>query len=92
VYTFSVHKKDAHHHPARVGIRELRSNLSRYLQRAQDGQVIEVTSRDAVVAELRPVAQPKRGASRKPGALKGRIRIGPDFDTLPPELIDAFER
>ena len=90
MYTFCVHKKKSPRGVTRVGIRDLRSNLSNYLRRAHDGQVIQVTSRDEVVAELHP-AFPAQDARRKPGTLKGKIRMAPDFDTLPEELIEAFE-
>ena len=41
-----------------------------------------------------PVDPPDRscgGADRTPGALKGRIRMAPDFDTLPEEMLAAME-
>jgi len=91
VYTWRVHKGKPQKRKTRVGIRALRSNLSSYIKRAHNGQVIEVTSREEVVAELRPPVSIFNEARRKPGALKGRIRIAPDFDKLPADLIDAFE-
>lgn len=39
----------------RVGVRELRDNLSRYLRRVKEGDRIEVTDRGAAVALLLPV-------------------------------------
>lgn len=91
MYTPCVHKRKPRERKTRVGIRDLRSNLSGYIKRAHDGQIIEVTSRDEVVAELRPAFPAFKKSRRKPGALKGRIRIAPDFDRLPAELIDAFD-
>lgn len=91
MYTGSVHKRKAHRRKTRVGIRDLRSNLSGYVKRAHSGQIIEVTSRDEVVAELHPAVPTLKESRRKPGTLKGRIKIAPDFDQLPAELIDAFE-
>ncbi|MFA5505537.1 MAG: type II toxin-antitoxin system prevent-host-death family antitoxin [Vulcanimicrobiota bacterium] len=38
----------------KVGIRELKDNLSAYLRKVATGQVINVTDRGRVVAELRP--------------------------------------
>ena len=43
-----------HDHPDRVGVRELRQNLSVYLRRVKDGETLEVTERGLPVAELRP--------------------------------------
>ncbi len=39
----------------RVGVRELRQNLSVYLRRVKDGEALEVTERGETVAELVPV-------------------------------------
>jgi antitoxin (DNA-binding transcriptional repressor) of toxin-antitoxin stability system len=91
VYTLCVHIRKSHQRKTRVGIRDFRSNLSGYIKRAHDGQIIELTSRDEVVAELHPATDILEEVRRKPGALKGKIRIAPDFDELPSELIDAFE-
>lgn len=62
-----------------------------FLQRAHNGEVIVVTARDKQVAEIHPPAEWVQPARRKPGALKGRITIGPDFNSLPEELVEAFE-
>ena len=40
--------------PSRVGVRELRQNLSIYLDRVKDGESLEVTERGHVVARLSP--------------------------------------
>lgn len=40
--------------PARVGVRELRQNLSVYLRRVKDGESLEVTERGVPVARLEP--------------------------------------
>lgn len=39
----------------RVGIRELRGQLSAYVERVKAGETILITDRGALVAELRPV-------------------------------------
>lgn len=43
--------------PARVGVRELRQNLSVYLDRVKNGETLEVTERGRPVALLRPRVQ-----------------------------------
>ncbi len=56
----------------RVGIRELRQNLSVYLQRVTQGQRLEVTDRGRVVAVLAP-----SGGLQTPGerlVAQGRAR------------------
>ncbi len=42
--------------PARVGVRELRQNLSVYLDRVKDGETLDVTEHGHPVAQLRPIA------------------------------------
>ena len=46
----------------KVGVRELRQNLSVYLRRVKDGEELEVTERSRVVARLVP-------ATEKPGSI-----------------------
>lgn len=70
----------------RVGVRELRGKLSGYLRQARQGASFLVVSHGEVVAELRPAGSPAR-ADRQPGRLRGQIRMAPDFDTLPPDLL-----
>lgn len=74
----------------RVGVRELRGNLSGYLRQARHGTSVLVVSRGEVVAEIRPPAAALRPA-RTPGALKGRIRMAPDFDAADLALLAALE-
>lgn len=42
----------------RVGVRELRQNLSVYLRRVVDGETLEVTERGRPVALLTPLPEP----------------------------------
>ena len=85
MYTICVHKE-----ATRVGVRDLRANLSGLLRKVRHGATLIVMSRDQVVAEIRPPSGTVRGA-RKLGLLKGRIRMAPDFDELPPDILDAME-
>jgi antitoxin (DNA-binding transcriptional repressor) of toxin-antitoxin stability system len=76
--------------PQRVGVREFRGNLTGFLRQARHGHSFLVMSRDQVVAEVRPPPEVER-PRRRPGALRGRIRMAPDFDTLPPDVLAAME-
>ncbi|MGH8907166.1 MAG: type II toxin-antitoxin system Phd/YefM family antitoxin [Egibacteraceae bacterium] len=70
-----------------VNVQEAKTHLSRLLDRVEQGEEI-VFARNG-----RPVARliPERGAARTPGRLRGRIRIGDDFDDpLPPDILTAF--
>ncbi len=72
-----------------VSVYDAKTNLSRLLDRAAGGEEIVITRNGRPVARLvaaTPVRKP-----RKLGLLKGRIRMGNDFDTLPGDVLDAFE-
>jgi prevent-host-death family protein len=44
--------------PARVGVRELRQNLSVYLRRVEAGEALQVTDHGRPVANLEPIRVP----------------------------------
>ena len=46
-------------HMERVGVRELKASLSRYLARVREGETIEVTDRGRPVARIVPVGIPE---------------------------------
>jgi prevent-host-death family protein len=48
----------------RVGVRELRQNLSVYLRRVRRGEALEVTERGRPVAVLQPLAAPSDAIAR----------------------------
>jgi antitoxin (DNA-binding transcriptional repressor) of toxin-antitoxin stability system len=81
---------DNHAPPARVGVREFRENMTRFLRQARQGTSFLITSHDEVVAEIRPPPQAQR-SPRQPGALRGKIRMAADFDTLPADVLAAME-
>ncbi len=69
-------------HMERVGIREMRQNLSRYAQRARGGESFVITDRGSEVARLVPAAThasaidrlvAERGARRGHGSLLDAI-------------------
>lgn len=74
----------------RIGLREFRANMSGFLRQAHAGSTFLVTSRDEVLAELRPPSRSAR-PRRQPGALRGQIRMADDSDVLPPDVIAAME-
>ncbi|MBD0273144.1 MAG: prevent-host-death protein [Acetobacteraceae bacterium] len=76
--------------PRRVGVREFRADLAGFLRQARRGASFLITSRDQALAELRPPPEAER-PRRRPGALRGKIRMAPDFDTLPPDVLAAME-
>lgn len=68
-------------------VRDAKTHLSRLLDRVARGEEIVIAKRGRPVAKLVRVA----GEPRKPGRLKGRIRIDPGFDEpLPGALLAVF--
>lgn len=63
----------------KVGIRELKNSLSRYVRQAEAGDVVLVTDRGRVVAELRPPGHGEVRTDIHPGLLemerKGLVRL-----------------
>ena len=70
-----------------VNVHEAKTHLSRLLDRVSRGEEIMIARDGHPVAKLIAV----RPRERKPGRLRGRIRIGKDFDApLPKALAKAF--
>jgi antitoxin (DNA-binding transcriptional repressor) of toxin-antitoxin stability system len=69
-------------------ITEAKAELSALIERVQKGEQIVMAKAGKPVAVLHACSGP--GRKRTPGALRGRIRIGPDFDELPADIAEAF--
>ncbi len=78
-----------------VGLRELKNRLSEYVRRVRAGEVVLVTDRGEVVAELRRPGLSLRDDEIEPGLLelasRGLARLGgpnsPDlYPAMPPAL------
>jgi len=74
--------------PQTVNFREFRENLAGFLRQAQQGTEFIVTSRGETLARIGPPGGLK---PRPMGLLKGQIRMAPDFDDTPADLIAAME-
>ncbi|MDA2930767.1 type II toxin-antitoxin system Phd/YefM family antitoxin [Acidobacteria bacterium AH-259-O06] len=71
-----------------VNVHEAKTHLSRVLERVAKGEEIVIAKNGRPIAKLVPI----RNRPRQPGRLKGRIRMGPDFDErLPDSIIRAFQ-
>ncbi len=68
----------------RVGVRDLRGNLSFYLHQARQGMSFLVMSHGEAVAELRPPEPVERPRRRR-----GPSRMDADFTKLPPDILAA---
>ncbi len=69
-----------------VNVAEAKAKLSDLVERAAAGEDIVIAKNGRPRVRLVPV--PVRTEPRKPGALKGQIWFGPDFDD---DLTEMFE-
>ena len=70
-----------------VNVHEAKTHLSRLLERVAGGEEILIARNGQPIAKLVAVSAPQR----KPGRLKGKIRIGENFDApLPASIARAF--
>jgi prevent-host-death family protein len=74
----------------KVNIHEAKTQFSRLVDLAAGGEEVIIAKAGKAIARLVPY-QPK-GVVRRPGSMRGKIRIKKNFDaTLPKELLNAFE-
>lgn len=78
--------------PKVVNIREAKAQFSGLIANVEAGEEIVITRGGKPVAKIVPIERnSKRRLDRRPGFLKGKIRIGPRFyDPLPEEILKAF--
>jgi prevent-host-death family protein len=69
-------------------ITDAKSHFSELIAEVQQGEEIVIGKAGQPVAKLIPFSLPK--IKRKPGALKGKIKISDDFDELPEDIAAAF--
>ena len=74
-----------------INMHEAKSQLSQLGERAWAGEKIVIAKAGKPYLDLTPHHPDRTAKARKPGKLKGRIRISPAFDQTPQEIIDAFE-
>lgn len=73
-----------------VNIHEAKTNFSKLIDAVGQGEEIVIAKAGKPTARLVPIGGQK--PARKPGALKGKMRITDDFDApLPDDLQAAFE-
>ncbi len=74
----------------KVDVSAARTQLSQLINRAIAGQEVIITRHGRPVAKL--VGAQTMSAPRKLGLMRGKIRIGEDFDApLPEALLGSFE-
>jgi prevent-host-death family protein len=73
-----------------VNIHQAKTNLSKLIEAVAQGEEIIIAKAGKPAAKLIPIIQQK--PQRKPGALKGKIKITADFNApLPNDMLDDFE-
>ncbi len=73
-----------------VNIHEAKTQLSRLLNRAVNGEEIVIAKAGRAMVKLVPVSG--AASTRKPGMDAGKVWISDDFDgPLPDEILDGFE-
>jgi prevent-host-death family protein len=73
-----------------INIHQAKTQLSRLVERVAGGEEIIIAKAGKPVARLVPYAP--RGTARRPGAMRGKIRIKKNFDEpLPKEILESFK-
>jgi antitoxin (DNA-binding transcriptional repressor) of toxin-antitoxin stability system len=73
-----------------VTIHKAKTELSRLIEKACRGEEIVIARGKTPVVRLVAIGDKK--GQRKPGALRGKLKVGPEFfEPLPPEELDAWE-
>ncbi len=71
-----------------ANIHEAKTHLSQLLAAVEAGQEVIIARNGKPVARLVPYRTEHK--QRRPGGLKGKIRIAADFDETPQELTETF--
>jgi len=71
-----------------ANISEAKAQLSALVERVMAGQEVIIGKAGKPVAKL--VRYELTEKPRKPGALRGKIKIADDFDELPDDIAEAF--
>jgi prevent-host-death family protein len=73
-----------------VNIHDAKTQFSRLVEAASAGEEIIIAKAGKPAAKLVPISADR--PTRKPGRLKGKLRIAADFDApLPADIQSAFE-
>ena len=71
-----------------TNISEAKTQLSALIKKVMAGQEVIIGKAGKPVAKL--VRYERSEKPRQPGALRGKIKIGEDFDELPMDIAKAF--
>jgi len=72
-----------------VTIHQAKTNLSRLIEKASEGEEVIIARGAKPVARLVPI---EVKGKRQPGSLKGKLRVGPEFfEPLPESELSSWE-
>lgn len=71
-----------------TNISEAKAQLSSLIEKVMKGQEVIIGKAGKPVAKL--VRYERSEEPRRPGALRGKIKISDDFDRLPQDIAEAF--
>lgn len=72
-----------------VTVHKAKTELSRLIEKACKGEEIVIARGKKPVVRLVPI--PDAQTKRKPGALRGKLKVGPEFfEPLPPDELEAW--
>jgi prevent-host-death family protein len=72
-----------------VNMHEAKTHLSRIVKEVAEGEDVVISRSGTPVVRLVPVEEAKR--PRKPGSMKGKVWISPDFDEEMPEILAGYQ-
>ena len=73
-----------------VTIHQAKTNLSRLIKKASNGEEVIIARGSKPVARLVPLGEIR--SHRQPGSLKGQLRVGPEFfDDLAHDELTGWE-
>ena len=73
------------------GIGEAKTQLSKLVHRAEEGEEIVLSRGRRPVVRLVAVAADRGAVRRKPGRMHGRVRVPADFDEWPEDVARALD-
>jgi len=75
-----------------VSTEEMQSELPSLIESVKQGETVLITEANQLIAEVKPIAQPKSVGMRPFGLCAGEFVVPDDFDApLPDDVLESFE-
>lgn len=78
------------HMAVTYGIGEARTQLSKLVHMAEEGEEVVLRRGRRPVVRLVAIAAERTGVKRRPGRMRGRVRVGEGFDQWPEDVARAL--